>query len=169
MEEKIKGLFKCCSRQSTPDHYQRIQGFEDLEAEEFELENTAPIFTLTKDTLYSISKFLPPPSIVSLTKSNKLFSCLSTKDFWNQYNILKKNIIWDERISPIQIAFSYYWFENDKVERAAKMGLPRAKTFIEQQRRNQRESVAYERNITHYRNHGNPYMSSYILFKKFGK
>lgn len=141
---KLSSVFSClfgdCLGTSSPHHYKRIDYNEDNEIEEFISLESQPISTLPNEILYQVAVFLSPPDIISLFKSSKQFSCLMGNNFWSYYNKKYDYFSWNEEFPAITVAFSYYWFRNNKIRKAAVTGFPRAREFIKQQERLKRES-----------------------------
>lgn len=141
---KFSGLFPClfgdCLGTLTKHHYKKIGYDEDYEIEGLVDTENQPIDMLPNELLYQIAVFLSPPDVISLIKSNKKFSCLKNNNFWLYYNKKYDYFSWNEELPAITVAFSYYWFRNNKVRKAAAMGFPRARTFLKQQAKLKRES-----------------------------
>ncbi len=125
---------------STRHHYKKIYYDKDNEIEELASLENQPIILLPNEVLYKIIVILSPSDIVSLIKSNKQLSCLRSNNFWLYYNKENNYSSWNEEFTGIQVAFSYYWFRNNQIRKAAAMGLPRACEFLKQQEKLKREN-----------------------------
>lgn len=146
---KLSNVFSClfgdCVGASSRHHYERIDHNEDYQIKGLTTIESQPIDMLPNELLYQVAVFLSPPDIINLFKSNKKFSCLKRNDFWRYYNTENNYFSWYEETPAIKVAFSYYWFRNSKVRKAAAMGFPRACEFINQQEKLKRESLkSYE-------------------------
>lgn len=143
---KLSNVFSClfgdCLGTSPRHHYERIDYDEGYEIEGLALTTTEsqPIGMLPNELLYEIAVYLSPSDIINLIKSNKQFFCLRGNDFWLYYNQAYNYSSWHEEIPAIKVTFSYYWFKNNKVRKAAALGFPRALTFLEQQEKLKREN-----------------------------
>lgn len=141
---KLSNVFSClfgdCIGASSRHHYERIDYNEDYEIKGLATIESQPIDMLPNELLYQVAVFLSPPDIINLVKSNKKFSCLKRNNFWRYYNTENNYHSWNEGLPAIKIAFSYYWFRNNKIRKAAAMGLPKAHAFLKQQEKLKREN-----------------------------
>lgn len=162
----FSGFFGDCSGALTRHHYERIDNNEDYEIEGIVSTEGQPIGTLPKEVLYQVSVYLSPSNIINLIKSNKQFFCLRDNDFWLYYNQAYNYPSWHEEIPEIKVAFSHYWFRNNRVRKAAAIGLPRACEFIKQQEKLKRESLkSYEISSHVQHNHYNEIMHRKFFYK----
>lgn len=168
---KFSGLFTCllgdCIGASSQHRYERIDYNEDYEINGLATTEIHSISMLPNAVLYQVSVFLSPPDIISLVKSNKKFSCLKSNNFWIYYNKKHKYDSWSEEIYAIKVAFSHYWFRNNKVRKAATMGFPRALEFLKEQEKLKRENPkSYQiSNYSRQNQYDNPYNE--IMYFKF--
>lgn len=141
---RLSNVFSClfgdCMGASSRHHYERIDYNEDGEIKGLATIKSHPIDILPNELLYQVAVFLSPPDIINLVKSNKKFSCLRMNNFWLYYNTENNYHSWNEELPAMKIAFSYYWFRNNKVRKAAAMGLPKAHAFLKQQEKLRREN-----------------------------
>lgn len=141
LSEIFNCLFENCLKDSIQYHYKKISYYDkNTNIEEFARSESQPLSILPNEVLYKIAAFLSPPNIISLIKSNKQFDCLSEKYFWVYYNQENKYSSWNSDLPAIKVAFSYYWFENNKGGEAASMGLPIAQAFLKQQEKFKQET-----------------------------
>lgn len=111
-------------------HYKQISQTNDLEYDELKFQKEVNLLIFPSEIIHGIAKFLSPVSIISLSKSNSRLITLQSADFWKHYNIYKKYSIWDKNVLPIKVAFAHYWFENGSMTKSAKLGFPKAITFL---------------------------------------
>lgn len=134
-----------------PCYYpKRFIHLEGCEIEESTSVENHPIKLLPNELLYQIAINLSPVDILNLTKTNKLFSSLKNNDFWSYYNKEHHFISWNEKLSRIKVSFSYYWFRNNKINKAYAMGLPLAIKFFQQQELAKRENVKANNNAFYF-------------------
>jgi len=113
---------------------------EDQESERLLGQDIKPIQTLPTEIVFYLAAFLRPLDIINLIKSNSHFKFLESDDFWISYNKAYHYESWNREILPKQISFSYYWFKNNQVRRAALMGFPRACKLLKEQQRLKQEA-----------------------------
>lgn len=144
-------LFGDCLECSTQYNYVTLPSYEETDKNE-ELGNIEgkTINSLPNELLFYIATYLSPLDIIRLVKSNKQFICLVSDEFWLNFNKEKEYVAWNEELPAIKVAFSYYWFRNNKVRKAAAMGFPRAHEFIKQQEKLKRENPTISYEISNY-------------------
>ncbi len=171
---KLSNVFSClfrdCIGDSVQYHYREISDYdEDYEIEGLATTENQPIDMLPSELLYQVAVFLSPPDIISLINSNKNFSCLRRNNFWLYYNKEHNYYPWNEEIPAIKVAFSYYWFRNNKVRNSAAMGFPKALAFLKQQEKLKRECSSKSYEISTY-GRKDPYdelMRRKFFYKKY--
>lgn len=131
---ELTSIFKRCFECFSDDYdYQKIPLYtssENSDSLSDDFGKESQIFIIN-ELLYNIAKFLSPSNIINLIQSSKKFSVLKTKDFWSYYNLNNQYITWSNDISPLTVAFSYYWFNTQQIVRSAHLGFPKAIELLE--------------------------------------
>ncbi len=165
---KLSNVFSClfgdCIGASSQHHYERVDYNEDYEIEGLVTTESQPIDMLPNELLYQLALFLSPPDIINLIKSSKKFSCLKNNNFWLYYNMENNYHSWNGELPATKVALSYYWFRNNKVRKAAAIGLPKAVAFLKQQEKLKRENPPKSYEISNY-SRKNPYDE--LMHRKF--
>lgn len=129
-----------CIGDLSQNYYIRIPSYHgDNENEEFLGLENQPIDQLSIELLYHIAAYLSPPDIINLIKSNSRFVFLRDNNFWLYFNRKNEYATWSRELPAVKVAFSYHWFRNNRVRKAAAMGFPKAHALLKQQDKIKRE------------------------------
>jgi len=104
--------------------------------------------TLSLESLYSICYKLPPLDIIHLSRSSPHFKKVLGNEFWGNYIKVHCQKKWAENITSAKVAFAYAFFKQNKIEKAAQLGLPEAikqvqiqKNIIKRKKEEERHSL----------------------------
>lgn len=140
ISQGFKSFFKSCTKIFPCCYPKTYTTLKNCEMEESMFLKKQFISHLPIEVLFRIAQYLSPYDILNLIKTHKLFSVFKTNSFWRYYNKKHTYNPWDEKIPEIKVAFAFYWYKNDQVQRASKMGLPQALKYCEEQKRLKKEN-----------------------------
>lgn len=118
-----------------PDSYE----VEEKETYDYQLicydKDSLSLFQLPHDIILIITRMLPPPDVVNLSKTHSDFHFIINDEFWKLYNSFHSYKTWNLQLPEIKITYGYFWYKKNEITKSALLGHPEAVKRVQQNRK----------------------------------
>ncbi len=125
------------------------------------------------EMLWEICYKLPPLDIIRLSLASKNLRIKIDEEFWESYIRFHRQEKWDHSTIAVKVAFAFSFFKEEKIRKAAQLGLPKAikiirKKEIKKEHKN-RENSPYssKRTLSYSYEYGRPFHLPRPLSRRF--
>lgn len=84
------------------------------------------------EMLWEICYKLPPLDIIRLSLASKNLKIKIEEEFWESYIRFHGQEKWDHSTTAVKVAFAFSFFKEEKIRKAAKLGLPKAIKIVKE-------------------------------------